>query len=257
MPLSGVTTHLHVAPFLIVGSEGVLLYDTGTPIQWSQVEGRLDAMLGDRPVDFIVPSHPEIAHCGNVVRLLEKYPAAKLAGDVRDYPLYFPSYADRLVEFAIGDEIDLGSHRFVFLDAIVKDLPSTVWGYERSTGVLFVADGFAYSHQPPLEGDDRPTHLEGECNLFASELGTPPADDQILWITKAALYWTHFVKFDLLLDRFQTLLETYPPKLVAPAHGAVIDDIDNVLWMIWNSLGKAYDPLAGVARAGVDVHKAG
>jgi glyoxylase-like metal-dependent hydrolase (beta-lactamase superfamily II) len=256
MPLGGSVKHLHVAPYLIVGSDAVLLYDTGTPSQWKNLQLRLDAILGDRPIDYIIPSHPEIAHCGNAIRMLEKYPSARLLGDIRDYANYFPDHVDRFGSLAAGEVLDLGSHRFEFVDALIKDLPNTQWGYEQATGTLFVADGFAYSHQPPIEGDDRPTHLEGECNLLASELGAPPSDEQVIFITKAALYWTHFVKLSQFLSQFKDLLRQYPPTIVAPAHGAVIDDVDNILWLIWDSLEKAYDPARGLASASVDVHDA-
>jgi hypothetical protein len=117
--------------------------------------------------------------------------------------------------------------------------------------VLFVGDGFAYSHQPPIDDDDRPVHSPGECRLLASELDGEPGPDQIVWITKAALYWTRFVRMDVFLDAFRQMLATYPTRIVAPAHGAVIDDMDAILWVIWEALGLAYSPDAGVKAAGV------
>lgn len=251
--LSGALSHLHNAPYLILGSNRTLLWDTSTPGHWPIIDGALDSLLGGRALDYIVPSHPEVAHCGNVHRLLVKYPTAQLVGDVRDYPFYFPEFTDRLVDLSSGCELDLGGHRFVFTDAVIKDLASSQWGYESSQKVLFVGDGFAYSHRPPVEGDDRPTHLPSECTLMASELGVAPGPDQIIWITKAALYWTRFVQIDVFLDLFRDTLRTHPTNLIAPAHGAVIDDVEGIVWAIWQALRLAYSPEIGIQEAGTSL----
>jgi hypothetical protein len=246
---SGIEVHLHNSLYLIAGSEKTLLFDGGMPHAWEGIQKSLKVVLGDRPLDYIVPSHPELAHCGCVPQLMAKYPNAELLGDRRDYPRFFPKFADRMFERAIGSEIDLGSHKFVFVDAIIKDLPSTQWGYERTQQVLFVGDGFAYSHQQPLDGEDEATHAPGECVLCASEVGRPPSKESVVWITKSALYWTRFVEMDrFLLEPFKLLLEEHPTRLVAPAHGAVIDDLE-LLWTVWDALRQSYDPALGVAQA--------
>jgi flavorubredoxin len=169
-------------------------------------------------------------------------------GDVHDYPLFWPQHADRMVHYPVDAEIDLGSHTFRFVEAQIRDLPTSRWGYEVSEQVMFVADGFAYSHQPPLEDDDRPTHKLGECRLLATELAGEPGPEQIVWITRSALYWTRFVKMDRFLERFKATLAANPVKVVAPAHGLVIDDLD-ILTTIWSALDLAYSPDAGVKAA--------
>lgn len=249
--LSGVPTHLHTSPYLILGSEKTLLWDTATPTGWSGIEQALSRLLAGRRLDYIVPSHTELPHMGNLHRLLAKYPEATVVGDMRDYPFFFPAFADRMVDYPLGAEIDLGSHRFVFVEAVIKDMPSTQWGYETSQQTLFVADAFAYSHQAPIDDDERPTHSPGECTCLASELGGAPGPEQVVWITRAALYWTRFVKLELFRDSLLKLLRDRPTRIVAPAHGAVIDDPDSILWPIWDALQLSYDPDKGVKAAGV------
>lgn len=248
--LEGKETHVHAAPFLIVSSEKTLLWDTAPPIQWPDVERSLDQILGDRPLDYLVVSHPEVAHGGSVARVLERYPDAQLLGDLQDYPLFFPHLADRMVSHPLGEPLDLGSHRITLVEALLKDLPNTVWAYESAQQVLFVADGFAYSHRPPLEDDDRPTHVPGECASLASELGEPPSAAQVVWITKSALYWTRFVRMDSFVQRMEALLSRYPSRLLAPAHGAVIDELDTNLPLLWEALETAYSPDTAVKFAG-------
>lgn len=98
--------------FLIVGDDAVLLVDTWFPSMWPELEHQLHEVLGDRPVDYVFVTHQEIPHCGNIPRLLQKYPGSKIVGDTRDYHLYFPRYADRFEHDDAGDAIDLGgAHR--------------------------------------------------------------------------------------------------------------------------------------------------
>jgi flavorubredoxin len=248
MRLSGELTHLHASQFLILGSEKSLLFDTGFSQQWPSLCQILDQLLGDRPLDYVVPSHPEVLHSSNAPGLLERYPGSVLTGDIRDYPYYWPDYAARMVPRSVGDTLDLGGHEFTFLEALIKDLPSSQWGYEASQQILFVADGFAYSHQAPIEGDDHPTHAPGECTMYATELPGAPGPEQVVWITKAALYWTRFVRLDRYREAFERMIADHPTELVAPAHGAVIDNIDTV-WSIWDALNLSYSPLEGIATA--------
>lgn len=239
--VSGRETHVHNSPYVIIGEEKVLLYDTGLTRGWDTVSTFLDRLLGDRAVDYVVPSHSETPHSGNANRLLEKYPEAVVAGDVRDWHLYFPQHVDRLQTFQAGDVLDLGGEKFVFLEALLKDLVTTQWGYAVEGRVLFTADAFACMHHPPVEDEDRPVHRPGECALFASEFGYVPRSDQIAWIVVAAFYWARFKNVEELVPLFAAMVATYPTDLIAPAHGAVIDDM-SVLPVIWKALSDAYDP---------------
>lgn len=253
LPVLGKQVHVHNSPYLILGSERSLLWDSGDPTAWRGIDASIEKLLDGRPLDYLVPSHQEIPHSGNVSRLLAKYPELRLVGDVRDYHLLFPKYTDRLVPMPAGTRIELGGgHVFVLLDAIIKDLPATQWGYEESQQVLFSADAFAFSHHPPLDDEDRPIHLPEECARFASEFGVEPGPDQIVWITRAALYWARFLRMDTYLPAFEDLLRRLPTKIVAPAHGSVIDDM-SLIPVIWKALNLAYDPEGAVAAAGLAV----
>jgi hypothetical protein len=243
--------HVHNAQYLIVGSEKTLLYDTGMPAQWPEIANCLDELLGGRDLDYIVPSHTEVNHSGGVVPLLERYPRARVVGGLQDCHLLWPEYAHRMTRTPAGTELDLGSHRFRFLEAVIKDLPDTQWGYEPSQEVMFTADGFAVSHRPPLEDDDRPTHSPGECDLVVTELPKVPEADQIVWITRAALYWTRFIRLDPFRRQFEALMDEYPTRIVAPAHGAVIDDMA-ILPRVWTALELSYSPDAAGVDASAD-----
>ena len=118
----GQEVHYHVSAYLVVGSEAAILVDTGDPAHLPTVIGQLGAALGDRPLDYIFPTHPEIPHAGNLPWLLDRYPSALVVGDVRDYSLHFPEFEGRFRPMAAGERIDLGDREFRFLPAFIRDL---------------------------------------------------------------------------------------------------------------------------------------
>lgn len=223
--------HFHTSAYVIVGESKTLMFDTAPPGAWPKVEQDLDQVLGGRPLDYIVPSHAEIPHAGSLGRIVDKYPDVAILGDLRDYHLYFPDYVDRMQSVPHGTEVDLGGgYAFTVLDAVIEDLPTTVWGYEKQQQVLFPVDALGYGHLPQVSDDlDEPLHRPGECALLSSELNHPPALNLATHLTQSSLFWSRYVDITPYFARFEELLETYPAKLLAPAHGSVVDDLDVVM----------------------------
>jgi hypothetical protein len=229
--INGQELHSHSSCYLIRGTERSLLVDTGRPGNWAEVSDGLDRYLGDRPLDFIFPTHPELPHSGNLGRLIERYPDVVIFGDVRDYHLFYPTSESRLESRPFGFEVDLGGgYRFEVVEAVVRDLPNTQWGYEHSQRVLFSADGFAFMHSAGAEDEDDPTHLPGECGLLTSELGGPVNLEYAAFYTGSAIYWTRFIDdSDELFGRLAALLEEHPASVIAPGHGNVVDTVDEAV----------------------------
>ncbi|MDQ2801240.1 MAG: MBL fold metallo-hydrolase [Pseudomonadota bacterium] len=234
--------HFHTSAYLVVGAERSLLFDTAPPAMWPDLDRDLDQILGGRTLDYVVPSHPEIPHAGNLGKLLDKYPAAVATGDLRDYHLYFPDHEDRLRTVPHGTTVELGGgYRFTLLDAIIEDLPNTVWGYEHKQQVLFPVDSLGYGHLPQTaEFPDELLHRAGECALLSSELHAPPALDLATYLTQSSLFWSRYVEITPYMDRLEALMRDYPPRLIAPAHGSVIDDLGVVMPVMREAHRKAF-----------------
>jgi flavorubredoxin len=147
--------HSHVAAYLIVGETKTVIIDTGTPANWAKLSFDLDQVLGDRPLDYVVPTHWEVPHAGNLERLLTKYPRSQAHGDLRDFHLAHPDFDSRLHIARPREKLELGGgYEFIFLPAPIKDIVSTTWGFEAKQKVLFVADGFSYTHHVSDKADE-------------------------------------------------------------------------------------------------------
>jgi flavorubredoxin len=241
--MRGTPHHSHLSNYLIVGDDQSLIVDTGMLAGWPKLQHDLAAVLDHRPLDWIFPTHPEYPHSGNLERLMEQYPTAVAVGDVRDYHVFFPASAGRTRNMSPYDVLDLGGgYEVEFLPAVLHDLPSTQWLYERKTQTLFVADGFGFFHREPDGDDDEatPTHSPGECALLVSEVEDELKVEQAEMIVANALSWSRFADSARRFEEFDRLVSTRPIRLVAPAHGNVIDNLDEVLPLIRQSHAAAY-----------------
>ncbi|MBO0980088.1 MBL fold metallo-hydrolase [Microbacterium sp. SD291] len=226
----GEEVHYHVSAYLIVGETRTALIDTGDPAHRQRVLAQLDDVLGDRPLDYVIPTHPEIPHAGNLAALLDRYPRAVVAGEVRDYHLHFPEFAGRLHAVGPGESLDLGGRELRMLPAYIRDLENTTWAHDSGAGVLFVSDGFSFIHDVPGPDDeDEPVHRPGQCRLFSGEMPEPPTVAQAAYGTGRALYWTRFVDVSDAFAAIERVLDEHPTRFIGPAHGNVIDDVDGML----------------------------
>ena len=171
----------------------------------------------------MVPSHPELPHCGNLGRLLAAYPDAVATGDVRDLHLFYPEAEGRLEPRLPGDELDLGGRRFRFLPAVLHDLANTTWGYDDASRTLFVCDGFICAHHPAAATAEEPVHAEGECRLLLSEAAGGALAPESFRMSAEGLYWTRRADPDPVFDDLDRLLAANPARILAPCHGNLID----------------------------------
>jgi flavorubredoxin len=216
----GETVHGQWGVYVVRTPSGTYLVDTGHPITGDEVSEQLDAFLGDEPVRFIFPTHPEIPHAGLLSRWLRKYPDAIVIGDARDYQLYYPDEVaqGRFWHFAAGEALQLADRRLTFVPAIWRDLPTTLWLHDDFLETLFVADAFAFLHP----------HNAGECDKLTSERDSPSLV-MAQFFNNAALFWTRVADVAATFPDIDELLRRLSPRLIAPAHGAVCDSVDELV----------------------------
>ena len=251
---NGKPAHGENHQYLILGKDKTLLVDTGFPRMWPELSSQLDMVLGDRPLDYIFPSHQELPHSASLIQIAAKYPKAAIIGDVRDYHLYYPQLDGRLTQMGPGEVIDLGGdYQFELLAPVMKDLPTTLWGYERSQGVFFVVDAFQVPHpDPDFRGSEDVLHPPGQCNMFFEEL--PGVDVELAaQIFRLVFFENRYVDPVHTFGRFETMLKTHPASVIASTHGFPIRDPQKALpfFRAINGVATSGDqlPVIGVYKA--------
>jgi flavorubredoxin len=205
--------HAHQSFYLVTGSRATAIIDTGQPQHWPAIERQLEQALGGRELDYVIPTHPEFVHYGLLPFWLEKYPRAVAVGDMRNFHLYHPQLTGRFRSMSAGESIKLGDREVLLVDAIIHDIPNTLWAYDTGSRTLFSSDAFAYSH----------AHNAGECALTSAEL--PPNLDDVAMTISSALHWARYVdNTDALFEGITAFRATHQVDAIAPAHGSFVVD---------------------------------
>lgn len=234
----GEAVHSHFGAFVVRGTSKTLMIDTGHPFHRPQIEPALDAFLGGRPLDYILPTHPELPHCGLLPTWVRKYPDLKVVGEVGDYPLLYPELGDRFHQVELGGSIDLGGRRIVVVPSIWGDMANTRWAFDTRDSILFVSDAYAAIHY----------HRPGECRLMTSEQPLPDID-LVRMLSKLTLQWSAFFDITRTFRQIDTLLDTLKPKMIAPAHGTVIDRPEIMTAMVKEAVSTSGHPTVLLNKA--------
>ena len=202
--------HIPQNAYLLVGDR-TLLFDTLSPAATGHILSELGTLLGGRPLDYLVVSHPDVPHAGNTHAILRAHEGARLVA---------PRYGDTHALYHLGDcqlvgegdEIDLGGglvaqfHEATFLDAALS-----VWMSERSSGCLFPVDW--------LGAPIRPT----EAVRFADELeGGFVESDRYYEFHARVMFWFQYVDTARVATEIERLWQRHRPRMLAPSHGPVV-----------------------------------
>jgi flavorubredoxin len=217
VPFRGQTIHSTNAAYMIEGDRYAMLVEGGHPKDVAVVEEQVRRRLAQTGLElrFVFTSHEETPHSASAGRILAAHPGAELVGGVGDFHLIFPQHADRLRPLRPGDALDLGGTEFVVLEAVIKDLASTLWGFDTRTATLFPGDGFAFAHY----------HDAGMCGRWTDEVPGLPVAAMAARFAENALYWTTMTAMAPFVDRLDEQLATLGVRIVAPTHGLPIRDI--------------------------------
>ncbi|MEF8901726.1 MAG: MBL fold metallo-hydrolase [Halovenus sp.] len=201
--------HLPQNAYLIDADE-TLLFDTLTPVSGDVVVDEIDEILDGTELDYLVVSHPEANHAGNVGPILEAYPEATLVAPARSthHDLFHLGEDSLLVED--GDTIGLGEREVEFLDPVFYDHAMTTYMRETTTNTLFTVDFLGFEH------------MDSGCLSFADELETDVTASRLERFNSFAFVWFRYVDTDQTDAAIEYLIESVDPDVIAPAHGQVI-----------------------------------
>ena len=105
---------------------------------------KIEVLLGDKPIDYLIINHMEPDHTGALLFLLNKYPNIKLVGSARiaDMLEGFYGVTNNVVIVKEGDELSLGKHTLKFYMTPMVHWPETMMTYVQETKTLFAGDAF-------------------------------------------------------------------------------------------------------------------
>lgn len=207
--IPGREIHIPQNIYLLAGREKTLLFDTLSPASGNQVVEETRAILGDRPLDYLVISHPDVPHAGNTSKIRRAYPQARLVAPAygETHELY---HLEDSLKVGPGDELDLGGFRVRFHEATFLDASMSIWMTEEEEKILFPVDWLGFPH------------MDGECLRLAEEIESEVTVSRLTEFHGRVMFWFQYVDVEKVNADVQRLIERFGSYRIAPSHGLVI-----------------------------------
>jgi len=230
----GADLHVPQNAYLLAGDR-TLLFDTLSPAAGETVLAGLEGVLGDRPLDFLVVSHPDIPHAGNTSRILRRYPGCRLIGPRagETHALY---HLDEAMLVGPEDELDLGGLTVRFPEATFLDAAVHTWMTEETTRTLFTVDWLGFPH------------LGGECLKCVDELDAEIGVSRLEEFHSRVMFWFQYVEPTAVEAATNALAREFAGYGLAPAHGLPIREDPARFYPLMNEVVRR---VAAAGRGGV------
>ena len=186
----------------VILDEKVALMDTVDSRATEEWLDNLDKALDGRSIDYLVVSHMEPDHAGNIKNLIDRYPDMKIVGNAKTFamiPQFFDvDITDRSVAVKEGDTLSLGKHTLQFFMAPMVHWPEVMVAYEQSEKILFSADGFG-------------------------KFGALDTDEA--WTCEARRYYFNIVgKYGAQVQALLKKAATLDIQMICPLHGPILKE---------------------------------
>lgn len=203
--------------------------DTKVSEKWLS---NLEKALGGRKPDYLVISHLEPDHAGNIRAAAEKYPEMKLVLNSKSAAMIVQFFEIDIEKRGIivkeGEELNLGRHTLKFIMAPMVHWPGVMVEYEKTEKILFSADGFG-------------------------KFGTLDTDEE--WDCEARRYYFNIVgKYGAQVQALLKKAAALDIKMICPLHGPILkENLGHYIerYSVWSS----YEPEEeGVFVAYASIH---
>ena len=197
--------------------EKTVLFDTADWSVGRQFIDNVKAVLGGRPLDYLVINHVEPDHAASIEEILLRWPQVRIVTSPKAVILLhqfgFPIDAGQVEEVQEGDSKCFGRHTIAFVSAPMVHWPEAMVSFDTTSGVLFSADAF---------GSFRA--LDGK--LFADEFHF---DSE--WLDDARRYYTNIVgKYGPQVQALLKKAAGLDIQMICPLHGPIWRE--NIAWFL-------------------------
>ena len=196
---------LPVNAFVLKAKEPVLI-DTGMGIDSEEFMKVLESVIDPRDLKWVWITHDDADHIGNLQKVLEAAPNARLAAfslGVLRMSTAWSVPMDRVYWLNPGDSISVGDRKLTAVRPPLFDNPTTIAVKDDKSEVFFSADCFGAIIPSPVQSTDD----IAEADLSQGMTGWASLDSP----------WVHMVKpneFNQGLDRIRQIA----PKAILSAH---------------------------------------
>jgi flavorubredoxin len=230
----GLELHVPQNAYLLAGDR-TLLFDTLSPASGDLILAALEEILGERGLDFLAISHPDVPHAANTGRILRRWPGARLVAPRvgETHALY---HLDDALHVGPEDEIDLGGLVARFPEATFLDAALHTWMSEETTRTLFTVDWLGFPH------------MEGECLKCVDELPTDIEASRLEAFHSRVMFWFQYVDVQKVVATTNRLARSFEGYALAPAHGLPIREAPERFFEMMN---EVVDSVSASGRTGV------
>ena len=205
----------------VILDEKVTVMDTVDARATDEWIDNLEHALDGRNVDYLVVSHMEPDHAGNILNLMNRYPEMKVVGNAKTFNM-FPQFfefecdiEDRKVVVKEGETLNTGSHTLQFFMAPMVHWPEVMVTYDQSEKILFSADGFG-------------------------KFGT--LDSEESWLCEARRYYFNIVgKYGMQVQALLKKAAKLDIEMICPLHGPVLKE-DLAYYINKYDVWSSYEP---------------
>ncbi len=129
--------------YLII-DEKVALVDTVDACYSDLFLAKIENVLGDKKVDYLIINHMEPDHSASISSVKRKYPDIQIVGNAKTFGMLdgFFGINDNLYEVKDGDVLSLGTTNLHFYLTPMVHWVETMMTYDEKTKTLFSGDAF-------------------------------------------------------------------------------------------------------------------
>lgn len=131
--------------YLIADTDAVALVDTVDVAFFSEYIDNIHAVIGERPIDYLIINHMEPDHSGAIALIRKYYPDIRLIGNKKTLDMvqgFYGAATPDDITVADGDSLSLGHHQLKFYLTPMLHWPETMMTYDETDKILFSGDAF-------------------------------------------------------------------------------------------------------------------
>lgn len=131
--------------YLIADNDAVALIDTVDVSFFSEYIDKIQAVIGERPIDYLIINHMEPDHSGAIALIRKYYPNIKLVGNKKTLEMvqgFYAAATENDIIVADGDTLSLGYHQLRFYLTPMLHWPETMMTFDETDNILFSGDAF-------------------------------------------------------------------------------------------------------------------